>query len=78
MQIKARFYVQSITKTNTEYLGIVLNPVTRNTEDNVEWSKYTPSGKLEMNVHRSTGAAAEFERALDEHKDVAITFEVVD
>ncbi|UOW92765.1 hypothetical protein SEA_ROBINROSE_22 [Microbacterium phage RobinRose] len=78
MQISARFYVHSLTRTNTDYLGVVLNPVLRSTEDNVQWAKFTPSGKIEMNVHRDTGAAAEFERALEERRDIAITFEVLD
>lgn len=78
MQIKARFFVQSITRTNAPFLGVVLQPVLRATDDNVSWSKYTPSGKLEMSVSRETPAAAEFERALDLGADISITLEVIE
>lgn len=77
MQIRARFYVTSITKTNADYVTVELRPVTRPTDDNVTWSKFTPSGQLTMNVSNATGAASEFERALDEKRDVVMTFEVV-
>jgi hypothetical protein len=76
MAVKARFYVHSILKTNTDYVRVELNPVTRKTgDDNVDWSKYTPSGKIEMTVSKGTGAADWFERKLEAGEDIGITFD---
>jgi hypothetical protein len=74
MLVNARFYVQSISKhAQMTHTAVVLMPVLKATEDNISWSKYTPSGKIEMNVSNETGAAAWFESMLG--KDIAITFE---
>lgn len=79
MQIHGRFYVHQITKSNTDYLAVHLKAVVRSgVDDNVNWSKFTPSGAIEMNVHRDTAAAAEFERILDERLDIALTFEAIE
>lgn len=72
MAVSARFYIHSIKKTATGYVGVEMMPAIRG-EGNSEWSKFTPSGKIEMNVSLETGAAAWFESMLG--KDVAITFE---
>ena len=48
MGVRARFFLQSITENLGAY-QVVLQPVTRATDDN-KWSKYTPSGKLEMSI----------------------------
>lgn len=74
MAVKARFYVHTITKSNTDYVQLILMPVTRKTGDNVDWSKYTPSGRLEMNVSKETGAAKWFEDKMDAGEDVGISF----
>jgi len=81
MAVKARFYVSEIKKTPTDYLGVVLQPVIRATplpgaESNKSWSKYTPSGRIEMNVSNATGAAQWFDDHLG--KDVSITFDEVE
>lgn len=85
-KIRARFWVQKITKQAAAGGSITrtveLAPVVRATgqpgyepEGNVDWSKYTPSGRIEM--HISAEAAGEaFEAAVG--KDVAITFEILD
>ena len=79
MSVAARFYVSEIRKTPTPVIGVTLMPVVRSTpldgaEGNKSWSKYTPSGKIELNV--SEGNAADwFESMLG--KDVAITFDEV-
>lgn len=78
MAVNARFYVHSILLTNTDYALVTMNPVTRNTEDNVQWAKYTPSGELKMNVNKTTGALEMFQAALVEGKDIAITFDLID
>lgn len=90
MSVSARFYVSKIEKTPSDYIGVTLLPVTRSVQRtpeeiaadpsyrgfNGDWSKYTPSGKFEMNVSVESGAASWFEEHLG--KDVAITFDEVD
>ena len=75
-QVNARFYVSKITKhaQNTN-IAVTLQPVIRNTADNIAWSKYTPSGLFEMSVSKETDAADWFESMLG--KDIAITFAAV-
>lgn len=76
MQVKARFYVAQVAKNAGSFgnhLSVTLLPVTRKTGDNVDWSKYTPSGKIEMTVSAETGAFAWFEERIG--KDVSLTFE---
>lgn len=70
--VHARFYVHQITKNATNYTSVTLLPAVRG-KDNADWSKYTPSGKIDMNVSGETAAAAWFESMLG--KDVSITFE---
>lgn len=70
--IHALFYVREMTYTNTEYVKVVLSPVTRNVakvphssanpegtyeSPNESWSKYTPSGEIWMNVWNGTGGS---------------------
>lgn len=57
MAVRAKFYVSEYTETTTGN-KIVLMPVCRG-EENKEWSKWTPSGRLEMGVLNET-AAKEF------------------
>lgn len=77
MPVKAKFYVSQITKTPSDYVSVVLQPVVRsNDKSNIDWAKYTPSGKIDMNVSTGTGAAAWFEEHLG--KDVSITFDEPD
>lgn len=71
MSVTARFYISQVTKTTTDVLGVTLMPVIRPTNDNIEWSKYTPSGKIEINV-TADGARDWFEDRLG--KDVSIIF----
>lgn len=77
MSVRARFYVAKIEKNASNggggFMGVTLQPCVRPTNDNITWSKYTPSGKLEMNV-TADGAGEWFESMLG--KDVAITFDV--
>lgn len=81
MSVKARFYVNQIIKTPNPYIGVTLMPVVRahglpGAEGNVDWAKYTPSGKIEMNVSTESKAAAWFEDHLG--KDVSITFDEIE
>jgi len=74
MHVTAKFYVSKIIKSAAfDNINVELLPVTRKAEDNVDWAKYTPSGKLEMSVTTKTEAAQWFEDMLG--KDVSMTFE---
>lgn len=94
MDVHAMFYVSEIKKTPTDYISVTLHPVTRNVakdqhssanpgggyeSPNIDWSKYTPSGSIQMNVttQHGTGAAA-FEDALARRVDIPITFHIPD
>jgi hypothetical protein len=79
MSVSARFWVQKITSQKVSG-GIVrlveLAPVVRATplpgsDGNVEWSKYTPSGTISLNI-TAEAAGTWFEERLGE--DIAITF----
>lgn len=50
MSVRAKFYVQSVTKFAAgDSVTVKLQPVCRG-EDNKQWSKYTPCGLLEMTI----------------------------
>lgn len=83
MAVKARFWVQKVTKQAASGGAVTriveLAPVIRasqlpGAEGNVDWSKYTPSGSITLTVSKD-GAGQWFEDQLG--KDVAITFDVV-
>lgn len=82
-KVRARFWVQKLTKQAVSQNGIAVHvelaPVVRgkgqpgyDPEANVDWSKYTPSGSIQLTL--TTEAAADwFEQRIGQ--DVAITFE---
>lgn len=72
MSVQARFYVTQVVKNASGYIEAQLRPVIRG-EANKDWSHYTPSGSIQMNVSPDTDAGRWFESMLG--KDVAITFE---
>lgn len=86
MAVRARFWVQKVTKQVTGAgpgvkgnitRHVELNPVIRGkgmpgADDNIDWSKYTPSGKIEMTIS-SEGAGEWFESMLGE--DISIIFD---
>ena len=83
MAVKARFWVQSFSKQAVSGGGVSahveLKPVIRSTGQpgdgqNIDWSKYTPSGLIQLTVSQE-GAQQWFEERLG--KDVAITFDDV-
>lgn len=49
MRIKAKFRCSSVTKYE-EQENVILAPVTDDNEDNKKWSKWTPSGQLELTI----------------------------
>lgn len=61
MSVRARMYVQSFTLNAGDTSTVRLNAVCRGKE-NAEWSKFTPSGSLEMSLTRQAGGAADFFR----------------
>ena len=77
MQITARFYVSQITKSPSDYGTVTLQPAYKDGK-NKEWAKYTPSGRIDLNVGVELPAFKEFERAMSEKLDIAITFEALD
>lgn len=53
MNVTAKFYVAAVNPGGTAEepsADITLRAVTNETPENKTWSKYTPSGTLEMNV----------------------------
>lgn len=76
MAVAARFWVQKVNKSLANgseiHREVILQPVIRPTDDNVAWSKYTPSGEIRL-VVTAAGAGEWFEERLG--KDVAITFD---
>lgn len=82
VMVRARFWVQRFEKSvsgsaapgqkvqTTAKVGLA--PVMRKTDDNIEWSRYTPSGSIEMYVTQE-GAQDWFEQRLGQ--DIAITFD---
>jgi len=73
MSVNARFWVREFTRFgNTDNVQVKLSPKTRSgKDDNVDWSKYTPSGEITMSL-TTEGAQQWFEERIG--KDVAITF----
>ena len=77
--IHARFWVQKVTKQAAAGDGltreVTLQPKIRpDGNDNVDWSKYTPSGSISLNI-TNDAAGAEFDANIG--NDVAITFEFI-
>lgn len=77
MTVKARFRVTEIknimTNSATDVLAMItMIPVYNDGKGNESWSKYTPSGKLEMNVTNPAAIAG-----FDLGKVYELTFEPV-
>jgi len=50
MSVRAKFFVHSTTSFANDNGMVTLSPVCRG-EDNKEWSKWTPAGKIEMTIN---------------------------
>lgn len=84
MAVEARFWVQKVEKVvsgsaapgQTAQLSVkvTLAPVIRKTEDNIQWSRYTASGTIELWLTQQA-AIDWYEQRLGQ--DVAITFDDV-
>lgn len=59
MEVKAKFRCTSVTNHDggTETCSFV--PVSGGSDENKQWSKYTPSGRLEMSI-TADGAQGQF------------------
>lgn len=81
MSVRAKFYVQKIEHIHQTQPGSVVANVTLapvfgtfgDGKDNESWSKYTPSGKIEMTI-TNPGAIEQFEIG----KAYLLTFDPVD
>jgi len=74
--VTLRFYVSSVTENAGGYHACVLQPSYANGA-NAEWSKYTPSGRIELNL--SADAGVEFYvDALRNKKTIEITMTVAE
>lgn len=75
-KVTLRFHVQSVTENAGGTHSTVLVPSYKDGA-NKEWSKYTPSGRIELNL--SQDAAVDFYvEAMRDHKTIGITMEVVE
>lgn len=85
MAIKARFYINAVTRRANQHTEVEMRPVVRahTTEPgggsggeadriNKPWSKYTPSGLFTMNVSPESGAGEFFMLHLGEDVDITI------
>jgi hypothetical protein len=58
--VRAKFKVSSITNYEGGTTGIVLSPVSCGSEENKQFWKYTPNGKIELSTI-NTEAVKQFE-----------------
>ena len=77
--VTARFYVAEVTRRAHDPAAaeIVLKPAYNNGSGNEAWAKATPSGEMKMQVNNPT-AVDWFATAMDERRDLHITFGYVD
>jgi hypothetical protein len=75
MRVTLRFHVQSVTEFAGGNKQVTLTPSYKDGA-NKDWAKYTPSGKIELNL--SQDAAIDFyEYAMRNSQTVGITMEIV-
>jgi hypothetical protein len=59
MKVQALFYIQSVKDIvvagGSHNIEVEMYPVTRQTDDNKQWSKYTPSGSIKLMVTEEGG-----------------------
>lgn len=76
MKMTLRFHVQSVTENAGGSHSVIMTPSYKDGA-NKEWSEFTPSGQIQLNLSRK--AAVDFyTEAMRGHKTVGITMEVVD
>jgi hypothetical protein len=60
MSVRAKFKVEAVTRRSGEVFNVELWPVTSGSEENAQFYKWTPSGKIELQTINAD-AAAQFE-----------------
>jgi hypothetical protein len=57
MSVVAKFFVSEISRYahNLDQIAVKMTPVSRG-EENKEWSKYTPSGGIQLNILNAKAA----------------------
>jgi hypothetical protein len=76
MKMTLRFHVQSVTENSGGTHAVTLVPSYKDGA-NKQWSKFTPSGRIDLNL--SQEAAVEFyTEAMRGSKTIGITMEVVE
>lgn len=60
MAVKAKFEVESVTAYRGDQVNVTLRACTTGSEENKDWSKYTPNGKIEMTI-TNPDASAQFQ-----------------
>lgn len=70
MTLRAKFQCSSINKSPDDSSAVVhLSAVTTGSADNETWSKYTPSGQLQMTIS-NPAAAEQFEQGKEYFIDI--------
>ena len=59
MNVRAKFYVSAVTEYQGGGKKFELQPVTSGSEENKTFWKYTPSGKIEINISNESVASFE-------------------
>lgn len=59
-KVRAKFRCTSVTKHENAAETVCMSPVTSGSDENKEWSKYTPSGELKMTI-TAEGAVGVFQ-----------------
>lgn len=73
MTVRAKFQCNSIQKSQDKSTAVVhLIAVTTGSTENETWSKYTPSGQLQM-VISNPAAAEQFEQGKEYYIDISPT-----
>jgi len=72
MKVRAKFYCLSITDyPETETKMVDLWPVIDGSAENRSFSKYTPSGRLTLNISNDTPASESFEEGKEYYIDIS-------
>lgn len=77
MKVRAKFIVDSVLRQNGGGVKVELKPVTTGSEENKNFWKYTPSGKLEMWMTEGIPAAEQFQPGQEYYIDFTLASEEV-
>lgn len=77
MIVRAKFRVEKVTRHSGGAVGVELWPVTTGSEENKNFWKYTPSGKLEMSMTAGVPAADQFEPGQEYYLDFTLATQEV-